>query len=87
VSLAPQGLVELIFNLPALRWGRHERAQRVRHWRCREIEIRTVRSTPVNTDGEVTTRTPAHIVMVPKALSVYVPQSFVASRRTDHAAG
>jgi diacylglycerol kinase (ATP) len=87
VSLAPQGLVELILNLPALRWGRHEGAQRVRHWRCREIEIRTVRSMPVNTDGEVTTRTPAHIVVVPKALSVYVPQSFVASRRTDHAAG
>jgi diacylglycerol kinase (ATP) len=87
VSLAPQGLVELILNLPALRWGWHERAQRVRYWRARDIEIRTVGSMPVNTDGEVTTRTPAHIVVVPQALSLYVPQSFIASRRTEHAAG
>jgi diacylglycerol kinase (ATP) len=87
VSLAPQGLVELILNLPALRWGRHERAQRVRHWRCRNIEIRTIRSLPVNTDGEVTTRTPANITVLPKALSVHVPQSFLDSRRADHAKG
>jgi YegS/Rv2252/BmrU family lipid kinase len=87
VSLAPQGLLELILNLPALRWGWHERAELVRHWRCREIEIQTARSLPVNTDGEVTTRTPAHIMVVPKALSVYVPQSFIASRRAEHAAG
>ena len=85
VSLAPQGLVELILNLPALRWGWHERAGRVRHWRCRDIEIQTVRQLPINTDGEVTTRTPAKIVVVPKALSVYVPQSFIDSRRADHA--
>jgi YegS/Rv2252/BmrU family lipid kinase len=87
VSIAPQGLVELILNLPALRWGQHERAAMVRHWRCRDIEIRTVRSLPINTDGEVTTRTPAHIVVVPQALPVYVPQSFIDSRGSDHAAG
>jgi diacylglycerol kinase (ATP) len=87
VSLAPQGLVELILNLPALRWGQHERAARVRHWRCRDIEIRTVRSLPINTDGEVTTRTPAHIVVVPQALAVHVPQSFIDSRGSGHAAG
>jgi YegS/Rv2252/BmrU family lipid kinase len=86
VSLEPQGPLELILNLPALRWGWHERAERVNHWRCRDIEIRTVRSLPVNTDGEVTTRTPAHIVVVPQALAVYVPQSFTATRRAEHAA-
>jgi diacylglycerol kinase (ATP) len=87
VSLAPQGLVELILSLPALRWGWHERAERVRHWRCRDIEIRTVRSLPINTDGEVTTRTPAHIVVVPQALAVHVPQSFVEGRRAARAEG
>jgi diacylglycerol kinase (ATP) len=85
VSLAPQALVGLILNLPALRWGWHERAQRVTHWRCRDIEIRTVRSLPVNTDGEVTTRTPAHISVVPEAVSVHVPPSFLDNRRADHA--
>jgi diacylglycerol kinase (ATP) len=87
VSLAPQGLLELILNLPALRWGRHERAEQVRHWRCREVEIRTHRSLPVNTDGEVTTHTPAKVVVVPKALSVYVPASFLERRGTHHAQG
>ena len=87
VSLAPQGVLELILNLPALRWGWHERPEQVRHWRCRDIEIRTVQALPVNTDGEVTTRTPANIVVVPKALAVYVAQSFADSRRTGHAEG
>ena len=88
VSVAPQGLLELIVNLPAFRWGRHDRAPRmVRHWRCCEIEIRTAQPMPINTDGEVTTQTPATIVVVPQAIEVHVPQSFLASRRTDHAAG
>ena len=80
VSLAPQGVLELILNLPALRWGWHERPEQVRHWRCRDIEIRTVQALPVNTDGEVTTRTPANIVVVPKALAVYVAQSSPSGR-------
>jgi diacylglycerol kinase (ATP) len=87
VSLAPQGLGELVLNLPALRRGQHERAARVRHWRCRDIEIWTVRSLPINTDGEVTTRTPAQVVVVPQALAVYVPQSLLDSRGAQRAAG
>jgi diacylglycerol kinase (ATP) len=88
VSVAPQGLLELIVNLPAFRWGKHERAPRmVRHWRCCEIEIRTVRSMPINTDGEVTTATPAKFVVVPKAIEVYVPETFSASRGGHDAAG
>ena len=88
VNVAPQGLLELIVNLPAFRWGRHDRAPRmVRHWRCCEIEIRTAQPMPINTDGEVTTQTPATIVVVPQAIEVHVPQSFLASRRTDNAAG
>ena len=37
------------------------------------IEIRTHRPMPINADGEVTTRTPAHARVVPGAVSVYVP--------------
>jgi diacylglycerol kinase (ATP) len=87
VSLAPQGVLELILNLPALRWGWHERPEQVRHWRCREIEIRTVQPLPVNTDGEVTTRTPAKIVVVPKALAVCVAHTSLERRGADHAEG
>ena len=72
VSLAPRNLWELILSAPSLRSG-HHRNERIRHWRGTEIEIRTRRSMPINTDGEVTTETPAQVRIVPKAISVYVP--------------
>ena len=72
VSLPPHGFWQLILSLPRLLWGHHH-DQRLRHWRGTEIEIRTRRPMPINTDGEVTTQTPAHIHIVPKALAVYVP--------------
>jgi YegS/Rv2252/BmrU family lipid kinase len=73
VSLAPRSFWQLVLSSPALRWGHHHAVERLRHWRCTEIEIRTRRPMPINTDGEVTTRTPASVRIVPKALSVYVP--------------
>jgi diacylglycerol kinase (ATP) len=87
VSVAPQELWELVAHLPALRWGSYERAERIRHRRCREIEIETGRPIPINTDGEVTTRTPARIVVIPKAIAVFVPQTFLDSRGANHVAG
>jgi diacylglycerol kinase (ATP) len=87
VSVAPQGLWRLIVNLPTLRWGWHEKPGQIRHWRCRKLEIHTVRPIPINTDGEVTTRTPARMDVVPGAIPVFVPQTFVNNRRADHVAG
>jgi diacylglycerol kinase (ATP) len=72
VSLAPRGLWQLILSLPRLVRGQHH-DERVRHWRGTEIEVRTHRPMPINTDGEVTTQTPAQVRLVPKAISVYVP--------------
>jgi diacylglycerol kinase (ATP) len=72
VSLAPRSFWELILSLAHLRWGYHD-DERMRHWRGTEIEIRTRRRMPINTDGEVTTQTPAHARILPKAISVYVP--------------
>lgn len=72
VSLAPRGFWQLILSAPQLLWGQHH-DQRLRHWRGTDIEIRTRRPMPVNTDGEVTTQTPAHVHIVPRAISVYVP--------------
>jgi YegS/Rv2252/BmrU family lipid kinase len=86
VSVAPQGLSGLIANLPRLRWGWHGDGGPVRHWRCREIEVRTSSPMPVNTDGEVTTRTPARIDVVPGAIAVFVPPTFLNGRRADHVA-
>jgi diacylglycerol kinase (ATP) len=72
VSLAPRSFWQLIVSSARLRWGfRHD--ERLRHWRGTEIEIRTHRRMPINTDGEVTTQTPAQVRIVPKAISVYVP--------------
>lgn len=71
VSLAPRRFWHLILTSPLLRWG-HHRDERVRHWRGTEIEIHTHRPMPVNTDGEVTTQTPARIEVVPKAITVFV---------------
>jgi diacylglycerol kinase (ATP) len=87
VSVAPQGLWELIVNLPALRWGWHRRAERIRHWRCRELEIRTARPVPINTDGEVTTRTPAEIIVVPGAIPVFVPRALFDPKGVGDVAG
>jgi diacylglycerol kinase (ATP) len=87
VSVAPQGLWRLIRNLPALRWGWHEWADRIRHRRCREIEIHTTRPIPINTDGELTTQTPAQITVVPRAISVFVPSVFSNEREADDVAG
>jgi len=72
VSLAPRGFWQLILTSPLLRWGHHG-DERVRHWRGTEIEIHTHRTMPVNTDGELTTQTPARIEVVPKAIRVFVP--------------
>jgi diacylglycerol kinase (ATP) len=65
----------LIALFPRLRWGRLEESEAVSVMRGGEIEIRTRRSMPVNTDGEVTTRTPARFEVVPKVLAVFVPAS------------
>ncbi len=64
------GLLRL---LPALRRGDHGRWQEVRTAEGEEIEIRTRRRRSVNTDGEITTRTPVLLRVLHRAARVYVP--------------
>jgi diacylglycerol kinase family enzyme len=45
----------------------------VRDLRSQEIEIYTAEPLAINTDGEITTHTPAKFHVVSKALSVIVP--------------
>jgi diacylglycerol kinase family enzyme len=41
--------------------------------RCSEVEIRTGRPKKINTDGEITTETPATFRVLQKAVSVFTP--------------
>ncbi|MGU3536481.1 lipid kinase [Methylobacterium sp. A54F] len=63
----------LIALLPALRRGTHGRSEDVRAFKTTEIVLRTRKPRPVNTDGELTTHTPAHFKVVPKALRIVAP--------------
>jgi diacylglycerol kinase (ATP) len=66
---------QMIPLLPAMRNGRHIRQWGVRSMSCQEIEIYTHKPHPINTDGEITTYTPAHFRIVPQALAVLVPSN------------
>jgi YegS/Rv2252/BmrU family lipid kinase len=64
---------QIIAVLPALRQGRHTTWQGVRALHGQEIEVYTRRPRPINTDGEITTYTPAKFRVIPYALAVLVP--------------
>jgi diacylglycerol kinase (ATP) len=74
--LPPSSFWRLLILFPALRRGRLRRQQAVLVTRGRKIEVITRRAMPVNTDGEITTRTPARFEVVPRALSVLVPAGY-----------
>ncbi len=76
----------LIALLPALRRGTHGRAADVRAFHAQEIRLTTRRPRPVNTDGELTTHTPAHFKVVPKILQVFAPEPVRRSPAFDLAA-
>jgi diacylglycerol kinase (ATP) len=72
-SLEVESFWRLLLLLPALRSGRHHAWSEIRVLSGDEIEIRTRRPRSVNTDGEITTRTPAYFRVLRGALGVYVP--------------
>lgn len=59
--------------LPAMRQGQHIHWRSVRALQGQEIEIYTRKPRPINTDGEITTYTPARFRVIPKAVTVVVP--------------
>jgi YegS/Rv2252/BmrU family lipid kinase len=59
--------------LPAIKDGSLAQAPHVRTFRGEEFQIVTARPRSVNTDGELTTVTPATFRLVPQALAVFVP--------------
>jgi len=86
-ALRPLGLWRLMMLFPALRRGRLEKLDEVLVRAAREIELSTRRPMPINTDGEITTTTPARFTILPRAIEVFVPESYVRQReQTHHAA-
>lgn len=63
----------LLKLLPSLRAGTHGRWDDVRAFRTTEVTIRTRKPLPVNTDGELSTSTPAHFTIRPGAVTVFRP--------------
>jgi len=66
-------LWKLALVYPAFRSGRHGMWKEVRAVSCTEVEIHTRRPRSVNTDGEITTRTPARFTVSRKAVAVLTP--------------
>jgi YegS/Rv2252/BmrU family lipid kinase len=85
--LRPGSWWRLLALFPALRLGRLRRRESVHVLRGRTIEVHTRRRLPINTDGELTARTPAEFRVVPGALTVFVPASYESIAKVpDHAA-
>ncbi len=65
---------QIVALLPAMRGGRHTTWRGVRTLYGQEIQVYTRKPRPINTDGEITTHTPAEFRVIPHALAVLVPQ-------------
>jgi YegS/Rv2252/BmrU family lipid kinase len=59
--------------LPSLWRGDHDSVSDVRSLHCQEVTILTRKPRPINTDGELTTYTPAQFRVIPQAIPVIVP--------------
>ncbi|MEQ9550438.1 MAG: lipid kinase [Coleofasciculus sp. G3-WIS-01] len=65
----------ILSMLPALWQGRHTDLPGVRTLHGTEFEIYTRKPRSINTDGEITTSTPAKFSLIPQGISVLVPRS------------
>lgn len=66
---------KLLALAPALRRGTHGRWQDVRTFRTTALTVRTSRPRPINTDGELSTWTPAVFRIRPAAVLVHAPSA------------
>lgn len=72
-SLEMQHWWHIVLILPALWRGRHKDLPGVRTLQGRKFEIYTRKPRSINTDGEITTSTPATFRLIPQAISVLIP--------------
>ena len=69
---------EFLMLPPALKQGRFTNRPNVITFQGREIEAYTRKPCFIDTDGEITTQTPARFYLVPQAVSVFVPSGTVS---------
>lgn len=74
-SLETKHWWDLVVRLPAIKQGQHVELSGVRTLEGQEFEVTTVKPRPINTDGELTTYTPAKFRLLPEALSVIVARA------------
>ena len=74
-SLEAKNWWQMLRILPKMRQGAHTDFPWVRKLHGREITIHTRDRQQINTDGELTTYTPATFRVIPNALSVFAPPS------------
>ena len=60
--------------LPALVRGEYATGRGIRTLQGSEIEITTRKPYPIDTDGEITTVTPARLKVIPEAIAVFAPR-------------
>ncbi len=72
-SIDVRGWWEWPLLYPAFRQGRHGVWESVHTWYGQDVEIVTRRPMPVNTDGDITTHTPARFHVRPGAVAVICP--------------
>ena len=75
-SLRPQPLWQLAALAPWIRFGWHTHLEGVPTLTGQRIEVRTSRTLRIDTDGEITGRTPAVFEVLPKALETIVPADY-----------
>jgi diacylglycerol kinase (ATP) len=81
-SLEVDRVWKLLFMAKAFREGRHGLWEEVRATKGEHFEIRTRRPRPINTDGELVTFTPARFNLLPKAITVFIPEPRVDTEQS-----
>jgi diacylglycerol kinase (ATP) len=71
-SLEMDNVWKLLLMMASFRRGEHGAWEEVRTAKSREFDIRTSRPRSVNTDGDIVTETPAHFLIRPDAVRVFV---------------
>jgi diacylglycerol kinase (ATP) len=72
-SLDPGAVWKLALMFDTFRRGRHGVWREVQTSRCVEFDVRTRRPRAINADGDIVTQTPAHFIVRPAAIEVFVP--------------
>jgi diacylglycerol kinase (ATP) len=83
-SLGLEHWWQILALFPLLHRGHHASTPWSDAWAGQEFHVKTRRPRSINTDGEITTSTPAHFRVLPKALTILMPsQNVTGSMQTQ----